>query len=120
MAHRPPESPWSKALRMAFGPQIRAWRGEAPLGPVFWGQAVLPSLVLVLIYVDALYRRDPVVEQVALSLFQLHSGWALVSIWRCADNATPPWDTIARLVTIAWAVNAVLVAGFLQLDLLRR
>jgi hypothetical protein len=105
---------------MVFGPQIRAWRGEAPLGAAFWGQGVAPSLVLILGYVDALYRRDPVTEQVVLSLFLLHSGWALISIWRCAGNATPPWDTIARLLTIAWAANAVLVAGFLQLDLLRR
>lgn len=107
-------------LRMVFRPQIRAWKGEAPLGPVIWGQGILPSLVLIVAYVDALYRHDPITQQAVLSAFQLYSGWALVAIWRCAANAQPPWDTVARLLTIAWAGNVLLVAGFLQLALLTR
>lgn len=103
-----------------FGPQIRAWRGEAPVGPVIWGQGILPSLVLIMAYVDALYRRDPITQQGVLTAFLLYSGWVLVCIWRCAANAKPPWGVIAQLLTIAWAGNVLLVAGFLQLALLAR
>lgn len=123
MSHRPTQSPpprWVRIVRLVFGPQIRAWRGEAPLGQVVWGQGILPSLVLIVAYLDALYRHDPITQQAMLSVFQLYSGWALVSIWRCAANAPPPWGTIAQLLTIAWGGNALLVAGFLQLDLLIR
>ncbi len=78
------------------------------------------SVALILVYIDALYRHDEITEQVMLTLFQLYSMWVLVAIWRCAACATPPWNTVARLVTIAWAVNTMLVAGFLQLDLIFR
>lgn len=117
---QPPTARSIKILRIVFGPQIRAWRGEAPLSSVVWGQGIAPSLVLIAAYVDALYRQDPILQQGVLSAFQLHSGWALVSIWRCAGNARRPWDTLARLLTIAWAGNVLLVAGFLQLALLTR
>lgn len=103
-----------------FRPQIRAWKGEAPLAPVLWSQGILPSLVLMVGYIDALYRHDATIQQVVLSAFQIYSGFALVSIWRCAANAAAPWDTIARLLTIAWAGNALLVTGFLQVRLLTR
>ena len=76
---------------------------------------VFVSVALILVYVDALYRQDETTQQVMLTLFQLYSMWVLVAIWRCAANAKPPWGVIARLVTIAWAANTVLVAGFLQI-----
>ncbi len=116
----PPPSQWRKLLAVAFGPQIAAWRGQAPLAHVFWGQGVFVSVALILVYVDALYRHDQITEQVMLTLFQVYSIWVLVAIWRCAANAKPPWGVIARLLTIAWAVNTMLIAGFLQLDLLFR
>ena len=78
------------------------------------------SVALILVYVDALYRHDQITEQVMLTLFQVYSIWVLVAIWRCAANAKPPWVVIARLLTIAWAVNPMLIAGFLQRDLLFR
>lgn len=78
------------------------------------------SVALILVYIDALYRHDEITEQVMLTLFQLYSMWVLVAIWRCADNAKPPWGVIVRLLTIAWAANTMLVAGFLQLDLIFR
>lgn len=123
MGRQPPEpsaSRWRKLLAAAFGPQIAAWRGQAPLAHVFWGQGVFVSVALILVYIDALYRHDEITEQVALTVFQLYSLWVLVAIWRCAANATPPWGVIVRLLTIAWAVNTMLVAGFLQLGLIFR
>lgn len=107
-------------MAAAFGPQIAAWRGQAPLAHVFWGQGVLVSIALILVYVDALYRHDQITEQVVLTLFQVYSIWVLVAIWRCAANANPPWTVIVRLLTIAWAANTMLVASFLQLDLIFR
>lgn len=123
MSPRPPQPPrsrWIRVTRILFGPQIRAWRGEAPVGQVIWGQGLLPSLVLIAAYVDAVYRHDLITQQGALSAFQLYSGWVLVAIWRCAAKSPPPWDTIARLLTIAWAGNVLPVTGFLQLALLTR
>lgn len=107
-------------MAVAFSPQIAAWRGQAPLAHVFWGQGVFVSAALILVYVDALYRRDQITQQVMLTLFQLYSIWVLIAIWRCAANVRPPWDVIVRLLTIAWAANTLLVAGFLQLDLIFR
>lgn len=107
-------------MRIVFGPQIRAWRGEEPLGPVIWGQGILPSLVMIAVYVRALYRHDPITQQGMLTAFLLYSAWVLVCIWRCAANARPPWGAMAQFLVIAWAGNVLLVAGFLQLALLTR
>ncbi len=44
-----------------------------------------------------------------------------MSVWRCAPNVRRELYThLARGLTVAWAINAVLVLGALQLDLLGR
>ncbi|HEX5379074.1 MAG TPA: hypothetical protein VFW47_10895 [Phenylobacterium sp.] len=103
---------------MAFRPQILAWRGEAPLALTFWGHGVFVSSIQILAYIDALYRHARNLQQGLLTVFMLYTGWVLVAIWRCAARTAQPWGTIAQLATITWAGNALLVAGFLQLDLL--
>jgi hypothetical protein len=115
---KPPPSRWSKILEVVLRPQIRAWRGEAPLALTFWGHGVFVSLIQILAYIDALYRHAETLQQGLLTVFMLYTGWVLVAIWRCAARTAQPWGTIAQLATITWAGNALLVAGFLQLDLL--
>ena len=59
-------------------------------------------------------------EQTLLVALALYTAWILISVWRCAERARPHWRLFARLSTVAWAGNALMVLGFLQLDLLAR
>ncbi len=44
--------------------------------------------------------------------------WIVGSVWRCAMNvASPQWTPLARGLTVAWALNVLLVGAFLGLDL---
>ncbi|WP_368744950.1 hypothetical protein [Desertibaculum subflavum] len=111
---------WS-ALALAaalFEPEVRAWQGRAPLGRVFWVYGVITSSGLAAIYLLALAagRRDA--QQALILLFLAYTLWILVAVWRCADAAPPGLRALARSLTVAWAANTLLVAGFLQLDLI--
>lgn len=108
----------SKAFNTLFGPQIRAWRGDAPLGAAFWGYGALMSLAVIAVFLGAMFRGDALVQQAMLILFVLYTAWVLVVIWRCAGSASQPWGLIARQLTIAWAVNTMMIGGALQLALL--
>ena len=62
-------------------------------------------------------------RRVVLSLllaFAAYTAWILVAVWRCAANAPPFWGALARWLTVAWAANAALLIGFLEIDLLAR
>lgn len=106
-----------RVLEPMLRPQLRAWRGESPPALAFWGHGVFFSLVMILAYVDALFRADRLVQQALLTVFLLYTPWVLVAIWRCAGQARQPWDMISRLLVVAWGANTLLVAGWLQLDL---
>ena len=56
--------------------------------------------------------------QAVLIVLVAYTVWILVAVWRCAEQASPRWRMVARSLTVAWAVNTVMVAGFLQLELL--
>lgn len=108
------------AFRLLFDDEIRAWRGRRRLAPVFWLYGVAGSWLFVLRYAIALQRGQMLVQQVLLPCFVAYTVWILVSVWRCAANAEPFWGGLARWLTVAWALNAALVTGFLQIDLLAR
>lgn len=56
--------------------------------------------------------------QQALTLaFAGYKVWILSAVWRCAAKSAAHLRFLARLTTLAWPCNAVLVLGFLQLDL---
>lgn len=101
-------------------PELRAWRGEAPLWKVFWGYGVCVSAVLVLLYVLAMYQGRVFMQQVLLLCFAAYTVWIILSVWRCSANAHPFWGLLARWLTVAWAGNATMVLVFLQLDLVMR
>lgn len=117
---RTSNSRWIRVLETLFEPQVRAWRGETPLVLTFWGHGVFVSVVMSLVYLHAHYRENLLLEQLMLTLFLLYTPWVLVAVWRCAETARYPWGLIARLLTIAWAGNTLLVIGSLQLELLMR
>jgi hypothetical protein len=101
-----------------FEPEVRAWRGRAGLGRVFWVYGVLTSAGLAGVYLLALQARRRDVQQALILIFAAYTFWILVTAWRCAGSAPPGWRLLARSLTVAWAANTALVAGFLQLDLI--
>lgn len=115
-----PESDSPSLLSRLFRPEVLAWRGEQPLGTVFWVHGVAVSSALLLLHAVALARGLHAVEQVLIVVTALYTPWILVAIWRCSANAPPILGTMAKWLTIAWALNSLLVLAALQLELLIR
>ena len=58
--------------------------------------------------------------QIVLLLLAAYTVWIVVSVWRCAFNVEKPmYGHMARALTVAWAINALLVLGFLELQILQ-
>lgn len=110
----------SKWLMVFFAPEVRAWRGEMTLWKVYWGYGVAVSWLLALALGAALATQALLLVQVMLIVLAAYTVWILVAVWRCAGRTPQPWSFLARLSTIAWAGNATLVLGFLQIELLAR
>jgi len=95
---------WPALASTAIAPQLRAWRGQAPLAEVFWVHGVLHSLTLALL----------------LLLLVAYTAFAVVAIWRCPERqkAGGDWSLIAQALSIAWMVNVLLLTGAAALSLL--
>jgi hypothetical protein len=98
------------------------WRGQGPLWKVYWLYGVVGSNVLALILL-LLMERNAVASgwlQLLLLALAIYTVWIVVSVWRCASNVeNPVYGHMARALTVAWAINAVLVLGFLELQFLQ-
>jgi hypothetical protein len=98
------------------------WRGEGPLWKVYWLYGVLGSNVLALLLL-LLVRADAVATlwfQIVWLLLAAYTVWIVVSVWRCAFNVeNPMYGHMARALTVAWAINALMVLGFLELEFLQ-
>jgi hypothetical protein len=97
------------------------WRGHGPLWKVYWLYGVLGSTALTLILLFLLRggAADRVWFQLVLLLLAAYTVWIVVSVWRCAFNVkNPTYGHMARALTVAWAINALLVLGFLELQVL--
>lgn len=101
-----------------LAPEMRAWRGDAPLSAVFWLHGVGASAALMALLGISMYRTELLWEQALLIGFGLYTGFVLISIWRCSRTADSPWAVLARVLTVFWAANTALVLFFLQLELL--
>jgi hypothetical protein len=113
--------PWkNRALFRFFETEIRAWYGLEPLGKVFWGYGVLASTIMAVLYALALVQQRVIVQQLLLIFFGAYTVWIITAVWRCAQSAPPIWQALARSLTVAWAANATLVVGFLELDFIGR
>ena len=98
------------------------WRGNGPLWKVYWVYGVLGSNVLVLILLLLIQRSalGSVWFQLVLVLLGAYTVWIVVAVWRCAFNVENPlYGHMARALTVAWAINALLVLGFLELQFLQ-
>jgi uncharacterized membrane protein YhhN len=94
--------------------------GTTPLWKVFWLYGVLVSHVLfggILL----LYGQLGTTPLALLLLgFVVYTAWVLNAVWRNAGNVRVPiYGEIARFLTVAWSINAVLVSIFLLLGHLR-
>jgi hypothetical protein len=111
----------SKFATEFFAAELRAWRGEQPLWKVFWVYGVVTSGVLITFYVIAFYIDRIALRQVLLLCFAPYTAWILVSVWRCANNTEERiWGLFARLLTVAWACNTIMIIVFLQFNLITR
>jgi hypothetical protein len=100
----------------------RYWRGDGSLARVFWLYGVITStLAIALVAWAAATGR---ISERTLALYTLvllaYTVWILVSVWRCAERRgdIDQYGVMARWLTVAWAANAVLVSGFVLLNLL--
>lgn len=108
----------SSLVRTFFGPELRCWRGEQQLGKVFWRYGILPSVGLTVLYALSLSLGRIGLQQTLLLCFGGHTFWLLVSLWRCSKAVMNSiGGVIARQLVVAWAINAILVLAFLQIDL---
>lgn len=90
--------------------------GSTPLWQVFWIYGVAVSHLLFGSILFAYNALETPLLGVLLFAFVLYTGWVLNAVWRNADNvANPLYGQIARFLTVAWSLNAVLVSIFLFL-----
>lgn len=90
--------------------------GSRPLWQVFWLQGVLLSHLL-FGAILLLYRQvDSVTLALLLTAFVGYTAWVLNAVWRNAGNVREPiYGEIARFLTVAWSINAMLASFFLLL-----
>lgn len=91
-------------------------RGRTRLWVVFWIYGVLISNVAfgAILY---FYRQvgTPLLA-LLLGVFLAYTAWIMRAVWVDAFNVGKElYGHIARALTVAWAINAVLVSGFLLL-----
>jgi hypothetical protein len=100
---------------------VRVWRGQKPLGAVFWAYGVLVSAGLSGLFLLTQARDNLAGQQMVILLLAIHTWWILGSIWRSAARANDNYlHGCARAMTLAWGINAVLLLGFLEVDLIGR
>jgi heme O synthase-like polyprenyltransferase len=99
---------------------VRYWRGEGSLSQLFWLYGVAFSGVVIGLvgWAAATARIGDELLVAAIVLLFAYTAWILVSVWRCAarrgeDDAYCP---LVRGLTVAWAINAVLVGGFVLFE----
>ena len=96
------------------------WRGEGRLWLVFWIYGVLLSIIVTGVFLAQLATEDPIpgFKQFLIVAFIPYTVWILVSIWRCAFNVENElYGYMARVLTIAWAINVTLLIISAELDL---
>jgi hypothetical protein len=115
-----PSRTGTNLLSLFFAPELRAWQGQRALGVVFWGYGVATSMALAALHASALAAGQIALQQLLIVVSAGYSVWIVVAIWRSASNADPFRATLARWLTVAWALNAAFVLLFLQIELVLR
>lgn len=91
-------------------------RGGQPLWRVFWIEGVLLSQLLFGLILFLRTRVGSAAFGLLLTGFVLYTAWIMRLVWINAPNTrNENYTYIARALTVAWALNAVLVSLFLFL-----
>lgn len=93
----------------------------SPLWKVFWLYGVIPSNLL---WIGVLWLMThgglPGATLGLLAFLLVYTAWIVVAVWRASPHAHDPrYGVLARALTVAWAINTVLLVFFLGLPLLR-
>ncbi|MCG4452748.1 MULTISPECIES: hypothetical protein [unclassified Pseudomonas] len=91
---------------------------DKPLREIFWFYGVIPSNILWAVTL-AVYFSGAALATVILMFAVLlgYTAWIIGEIWRCSDNVNnPTHGEIARVLTAAWAINTLLLTGFLLMQ----
>ena len=107
-------------LSSFFAPEVRAWRGEAPLHFAFWVYGVAVSSLLAALTARTLIVGSWELLQALILGDLAYTLWVLVAIWRCSARATLFWGGLARGLTLAWGLNTVLVLLFVEMEVAAR
>lgn len=98
------------------------WRGRGELWKIYWLYGVLGSTALSAI-IFLLFEAGAVGSlwfQLVLLFAAAYTVWIVVSVWRCAFNVEDKrYGHIARGLTVAWAINAVFILMFLEIEFLQ-
>jgi hypothetical protein len=91
---------------------------RAPLWKVFWLQGVIPSNLLWGVVLWMIIRgMSPWGVRALLLLVLAYTAWIVLAVWQAAPNtANPRYGVLARALTVAWAINTVLLVFFLELQ----
>lgn len=92
-------------------------KGSTPLWIAFWLFGVVFSHVLFAGVVLLYAKVSSTAMAVALAGFVVYTAWIMRVVWVNADNVrNPVYGNIARFLTVAWAINSLLVSGFMLLS----
>lgn len=92
-------------------------RGRQPLWRVFWLYGVLCSQLLFAAILFAFDKIGSPLFALCLAGFVAYSLLITRLVWINADNVRDPrYGQIARFLTVAWALNALLTSAFLLLS----
>lgn len=91
---------------------------DKPLKTAFWLYGVILSQLLwgasLFVYMNGAALAT---EVLMFAVLLAYTAWILMTIWHCSWNVeNPAYGETARFLTVAWAVNSVLVMGFLLLQ----
>jgi hypothetical protein len=101
---RPPGPAPSRARRSFLASR---WRGEAPLGAVFWRDMILvgTALNIAATLATVLLLAADAPTPLALLIYFAPLPWSIflfVSVWRCAERAGGPDAMTAKIGAMIW------------------
>jgi hypothetical protein len=95
---------------------LRLWRGDLPLGHVFWNYAVIYGTFLnvatTMAALGALVAGLPVALVLGIFFLPLpYNITVVVGVWRSAANYSGPqhWAVLARITVTVWAIVATVL-----------
>lgn len=93
------------------------YHGHQPLARVFWIYGVLFSHLYFAVILMAHHVVSTPLMGLLLVGFVVYTAGILRLVWINAENTQRhEYIPVARYLTVAWAINAVLVSGFLWVD----